>query len=622
MNQQEKRMSIMAQNVPSKDNGFFPSILKSHQEKLSSSRRSSTSLLSAFICRRIIAKSGLLRKTLLLRCYLYHQFFFLFSFFLTLLSFSALVPLPVGASTSPESSYSATSCSASPDEEPTCHWFQTRPSHVSGLSVNLCLRHPDSNECVSKGTRELGVWEDAEDVERAWDHSFAFVQQHADYLQKKYKEDTKGMTEEDLRGFLPPSQIVFSDDMLIRDVDGRDVEFAVAVDKDIKKEDYKLHLALRSLTPLEIARNKTYVDIGANIGAIAMPMIVRPEVHKVIAFEPFEDNLFHLRNSIAGLPLAKRRKVTLHEVALTEPEDITGTEKDHRGRQQGICFYSWAFNRGDSGILPQEVCERHFKRYGADEKIDQEYFKASGKRRELHYVPTKTLDELLFPSTTGPSSGASKGAASGTSSPSIKNIRLLKMDAQGHEVEILRGASKLLYSRIVRVWFFEVDPAKLQETGHKRPGELLDIFLDNDYGLLYHPEQESRRYKNKGKNLTNDTSSSTRSDERTTSTTASGQEPENLPSSGALQSAVQHRQPPTAGRPAIGLSPQAVIALDEAWLKSARCMLDYGHHYITLFALRDRELAAKQRAWRAESPCDEDVGAISLQGTKRVVNMS
>ncbi len=127
------------------------------------------------------------------------------------------------------------------------------------------------------------------------------------------------------------------------------------------------------------------------------------------------------------------------------------------------------------------------------------------------------------------------------------NIRLLKIDAQGHELQILRGAENLFYHRFVKLVMFELWPAGLYQN-YATARELLDFFLDHDYGLLYIP---------------------------------------NAASTGATYSNSGPR------------------ALDPFWLRSARCMGE-GYSYVTMYALRDVQLSRWQQRWRSQTLCADE----------------
>merc|ERR1740121_681568 len=132
-------------------------------------------------------------------------------------------------------------------------------------------------------------------------------------------------------------------------------------------------------------------------------MLARPDVSHVVAFEPNPENLFYLTNSI----LANEdytKKLSLYPTAV-------GSKKEN------CCLFMDPGNPGNTVVGRQ--AQRRMK-------------------REPVRVDTVTLDEVFF-------SG---------SKPSY--IRLLKVDAQGLELDILRGASKLLHYGAVNAIAFEL----------------------------------------------------------------------------------------------------------------------------------------------------------------------
>jgi FkbM family methyltransferase len=65
----------------------------------------------------------------------------------------------------------------------------------------------------------------------------------------------------------------------------------------------------------------------------------------------------------------------------------------------------------------------------------------------------------------------------------ISQVDLLKIDTQGHDMEVIRGASNLLKSGSVRLIMCEIIFADLYE-GQPSPYEFLDLLSQNDYKLV------------------------------------------------------------------------------------------------------------------------------------------
>lgn len=172
----------------------------------------------------------------------------------------------------------------------------------------------------------------------------------------------------------------------------------------------------RLLDPAETA-----VDIGANIGQMTSLMRHRAgAAGRVIAFEPHPQLFAELQHNVTALqPSRGAAPVDLHNFALS---DVAGESLLDVGP-------AWAFNRGVSRLTSDP---------------------ASSSNPKVKVV-TKVLDRML----------------EGTPA-----VGVCKMDVEGHELSVLKGASRLLQSRRVRDIIFEdldAYPSKvhrlLQEAG-------------------------------------------------------------------------------------------------------------------------------------------------------------
>ena len=174
---------------------------------------------------------------------------------------------------------------------------------------------------------------------------------------------------------------------------------------------------------------KLYVDIGANIGSCLLLMMAQAGVQKSLAFEPNPTNQFYLTSSILANPdIAK--KVTLYPVGLGDKDEV-------------MPIYTEAGNAGNT-VVGQAI---------------QTSAKAVGE------VKIKSLDNLFFKGGTPP------------------YIHLMKLDAQGYEVKIMKGANKLFESRNLNAVKFELATEWLVKQGASS-AEFVNKFLS--YGFQIH----------------------------------------------------------------------------------------------------------------------------------------
>jgi FkbM family methyltransferase len=174
------------------------------------------------------------------------------------------------------------------------------------------------------------------------------------------------------------------------------------------------------------------LDIGANIGAhtLTLAKLVGPE-GRVMAFEPTDFAFRKLRRNLDLNPgLASR--VETHHCFLT----------DHDGAQVPDAIYSsWPLATGD---------DLHAKHLG----------------REMQTVEAqaRSLDSVL-------------------GERADRRVQLVKLDVDGYECDVLRGATTML--RDMRpVFVMELSPYVLEERGASLD-ELLSYFIPNNY-RFYH----------------------------------------------------------------------------------------------------------------------------------------
>jgi len=172
---------------------------------------------------------------------------------------------------------------------------------------------------------------------------------------------------------------------------------------------------------------KLYVDIGANIGACLLPMMARPDVEDALAFEPSPRNLFYLTNSILANPETKK-KVTLYPVALGN-ESVT------------MPVYEESGNAGNT-VVGQAT--------------------HTSNQPLARSVEVRKLDDIVM------------------DGPKPPYVHLMKMDAQGFEVNILHGGSRLLASGAVNAVKFELATDWLVKQGTSS-AEYLNTYMS--YGF-------------------------------------------------------------------------------------------------------------------------------------------
>lgn len=180
---------------------------------------------------------------------------------------------------------------------------------------------------------------------------------------------------------------------------------------------------------------KLFVDVGANIGACFMPMAMRQDVLRAVAFEPHPQNLFYLTSSILMNPSLQTKTLVYPYAA--------GSNSWH---QEPLYEAN-----GDAGNV---VVGRPLKLEGHD--ADQKTGIAVEQR----------LDDVFV----------KKGKP-------LPYIHVMKLDAEGYEVKILQGASKLLSAGAINAVKFKIATQWLVNQG-SNPAELLNILLRNRYQIF------------------------------------------------------------------------------------------------------------------------------------------
>lgn len=171
---------------------------------------------------------------------------------------------------------------------------------------------------------------------------------------------------------------------------------------------------------------ETTLDLGANIGYMTGLLARRVgQSGRVVSFEAHPEIAEELRaNVVRWRGLAGDRVIRVHELAVSDREGTVFIEEpDEFATNRGIARVAEGSNAGPGGS-------------------------------RVLTVPCGTLDSMV--SDIGP-------------------IGLAKMDVEGHEAAVLRGAKKALSCRQVRDWVFEHHP--------EYPSDVTHIFESNGYSI-------------------------------------------------------------------------------------------------------------------------------------------
>jgi FkbM family methyltransferase len=175
------------------------------------------------------------------------------------------------------------------------------------------------------------------------------------------------------------------------------------------------------------SKDDVFVDAGANIGSCSLLMAANDI--KTFSFEPQPNNLLYFRKSLNRANF--RKHITLNEYGL--------------GSVAGIHKFFYEGNNQGNSVIDKFVPDFNSTVTGGS-----------------YSIRIKTLDEVF--------------------SDNKKIIRLMKMDVQGYEMKLLRGAKKLLKSNLIKMVSFELAQKWLMAQGTSSK-ELCQFFLDAGFAL-------------------------------------------------------------------------------------------------------------------------------------------
>ena len=184
-----------------------------------------------------------------------------------------------------------------------------------------------------------------------------------------------------------------------------------------------------------IEPGEVVVDVGANVGYLTSLAAVRAGgAGRVVAVEPHPAVFDLLRTNVESWRGDPRlAPIELHQLALS----------DHAGRGKIVAGPLFNYNMGLAALSGEEV--------------------AVTAEQQAHDVELRRLDELTAQTAIG----------------------VLKIDVEGHEAEVLKGAAALLEGRLVRdVVFEDHDPYPSAATAILEAAGYHLVSLSNDLGGL------------------------------------------------------------------------------------------------------------------------------------------
>lgn len=183
-----------------------------------------------------------------------------------------------------------------------------------------------------------------------------------------------------------------------------------------------------------------HLEIGANIGACIMQVLLTTNATHIVAFEPVPKNLFALTSTLMRLEKKLRNRVTLFPIAAA---DMSGRSTIHAAKK----------NWGNSVV-------------GSPVKDD------SGQQfEEPHPIALERVDDLIL---------------------NTVNVGTMKLDVQGYECKVLQGMPNVLER--LSIAYFEVEENFMKATNCTR-GELFDLFEGAGMPFIYGRSPKNRIFR-------------------------------------------------------------------------------------------------------------------------------
>lgn len=183
-----------------------------------------------------------------------------------------------------------------------------------------------------------------------------------------------------------------------------------------------------------------YVDVGANIGLSALGL-AKAGIH-VIAFEPVEENIRLLERSVIENAVLHRLHLQPYALGIENRASTiyVPVNADNASMSRDIAIIN--MNDKKCGTEAVDVC-----------RFDD--------------ISHKLLENIMVGGQQRSGSPERKPAASLTSLSLIRRIRMVKIDVQGYELDVLRGMQRFLEEECLRGTsiLVELDPKLLAPRG-------------------------------------------------------------------------------------------------------------------------------------------------------------
>jgi FkbM family methyltransferase len=197
-----------------------------------------------------------------------------------------------------------------------------------------------------------------------------------------------------------------------------------------------IDLIKKSLTPSSV-----FFDVGANIGSITLP-VARTTGAKVYAFEP----------SKLSFPFLKK--------------NVLDNNLDN------IILNNYA-------VYSEDRIQLQF--YESEEKYGNSSFSNTIKDQQHYFVQTVSLDNYC-------------------NRNKVSKINMLKIDVQGYEIEVLKGALSLLKKKGIDVIIFEMESWAEKQAGYS-VGAAQEFLLMNGYQLFTINNKKINKIITEGKHM-------------------------------------------------------------------------------------------------------------------------